>query len=819
MERKGRATPRTKQQRTHVAGTRTSEQTKETSPLLDSADRFRELVENANDAIALVSSAGIIEFVNRGAEKLLGWTRKELRGSPIRKVVTPATLRLVEERTTRFSAGERLSSIFDAELLHKNGTVVPVEARARVIRDDAGQVIGYQGVYRDVSERKRAEQTLREREAYFRALSERTADMITILGADGSIRYASPSAERILGFSSGEVLGQKGFDFIHVDDLAHVQALFAKLLTNPGETPLVELRVRDHQGHWRDVEATGANLLDDPLVQGIVINSRDITARKKVEQELRDSEERYRRVSESISDYAFSYSIDERGDLSIEWLTDSFTEITGYSVAELIGTPNPLHVYIHPEDLETVLRTVKGIKPGTVEEYTFRILTKDKKERWLQSRARVLAENGKVVRLYGAAHDITATRKTTEDLRASEEFSKAVFEAAPDVIYTLNTDGILTSLNPAFTVRTGWPIEEWKDKLFLPLLHKEDQPHAFALFQQLLADQDVGLFTLRVETKDGGYRVGEFRAVPQKKAGKIVSVLGISRDITDREEAKARLEEQRQLLARITDTMPEVLYLYDLNRHEVAYINSRITAALGYTPEFLVGKSIESFRSFLHETDRAQLENWEQQAAGLGDGEFLERDVRVRHVNGAFRWFAVRETVCTRTSDGTASRILGIAQDVSARKQFLDKAHARKLDLSQVARRLREFREELTLTQAEFGERFGGFDSRQIGTYERGGAEIPLKLVLSIHEQGYPLETVLGTGSPTILDETVLYMADAHRDQRIVEQLSEALLAISHRQREKTERIIAELGIPPQHLSANQRTMLELLAEVKKQVT
>ena len=126
MRRRAEPKPRAKQQSGHASRTRTSERKKSASFLLDSENHFRELVENANDAIALLSPEGIIEFVNRGTEKLLGWTRKELLGSHIRTVVTPATLSLVEERTRRFLAGERLSSIFDAELVHKDGRIVPV---------------------------------------------------------------------------------------------------------------------------------------------------------------------------------------------------------------------------------------------------------------------------------------------------------------------------------------------------------------------------------------------------------------------------------------------------------------------------------------------------------------------------------------------------------------------------------------------------------------------------------------------------------------------------------------------------------------------
>jgi PAS domain S-box-containing protein len=803
----------------HVPPTPPRARKQTSSALLDGEDRFRELVENANDAIALLSPTGIIAFVNRGTERLLGWTRRELLRHHMRKVVTPATLRLVEERTARFMAGERLPSIFDAELLHKDGTVIPVEARARVMRDAAGQIIGYQGIYRDVRERKQSEQRLREREAYFRALSERTADMITIVAANGTIRYVSPSAERILGFTEGEVLGQRGFDFIHPDEVGGAMAQFQELLSTPGHTALVHLRVRNHLGAWRYVEATGANLLDDPLVQGVVINSRDITERMQIEQALRASEERYRRVSESISDYAFSFRLDAHGDLAIEWLTESFTRMTGYTVDELLGTPNPLHRYMHPDDVERVMRTVRALTPGTIGEYEFRICTKAGEVRWMRSRAQVTVEHGKIVRLYGAARDITQERAALAALQEQKAQYEQMVEAAPDVIYTFDPEGTLTSLNAAFTTRTGWTTDEWAHQSFFLLIHHDDAAHARSVFQQLREGKEVADFIVRVRTKEGSYRVGEFRAVPQKQDDVVVGIVGISRDITDREEAKVRLEEHRQLLTRITDTIPELLYLYDLTQHAMTYVNSRVTTLLGYPPEAWIGKSSEGLLAMLHEEDRQQLHNWEERAARLADGELFERDVRMRHVNGAFRWLAIRETVCTRAPDGTAARILGIAEDISARKHLVGQAQTRKIDAAAVGKRLRDFRDELTLTQAEFGAQFGGYDSRQIGTYERGVVDIPMKLLLNIYAQGYPLEKVLGTGTTTLLDETLAYLTDTHRDQRIVEQLIATLHAIFQRDRQKMDRVLGELGIPPKHLSLHQRTLLQLLGEITKQST
>ena len=133
-------------------------------------------------------------------------------------------------------------------------------------------------------QRRRAEKKLRQREQYFRLLIENTSDIVTILGADGVVRYQSPSLERDLGYAPNELVGQNVFQFVSPEDLSRVGAKFESGVKKPGATsPPVELRFRAKDGSWRTLECVGKNMLDEPWVAGIVIHSRDITARKRVE--------------------------------------------------------------------------------------------------------------------------------------------------------------------------------------------------------------------------------------------------------------------------------------------------------------------------------------------------------------------------------------------------------------------------------------------------------------------------------------------------------------------------------------------------------
>ncbi|HEY6169815.1 MAG TPA: PAS domain S-box protein, partial [Verrucomicrobiae bacterium] len=135
---------------------------------------------------------------------------------------------------------------------------------------------------REAEERARrhqAETTLRRREQYFRALTENLLDIVTILSADGRFRYNSPSAERVLGFTPGELADRIAFELIHPDDVAAARSTLADCVQHPGRVVQLEFRFRHKDGSYRYLESVGRSLLDHPEIAGVVVNSRDITDR------------------------------------------------------------------------------------------------------------------------------------------------------------------------------------------------------------------------------------------------------------------------------------------------------------------------------------------------------------------------------------------------------------------------------------------------------------------------------------------------------------------------------------------------------------
>ena len=158
-------------------------------------------------------------------------------------------------------------------------------------------------IVRDVTERKRSEEALRESEARFHALARNALDIVMITDANGTIRYISPSVERVLGYQPEELIGTSSALYVHPDDLQRSLEELAEAASKPGVHPVaVETRVRRKDGSWCHLEGIANNLLNDPAVRGMVFNHRDVTERKQAEEAIRASEDRFRSLVQYASD-------------------------------------------------------------------------------------------------------------------------------------------------------------------------------------------------------------------------------------------------------------------------------------------------------------------------------------------------------------------------------------------------------------------------------------------------------------------------------------------------------------------------------------
>jgi len=255
---------------------------------------------------------------------------------------------------------------------------------------------------------------------YFRRLIENAFDLIIVINRDLTLRYVSPSAKRLTGFEPEEVMGANALDFVHPDDLPDIVQKFSTGLAKPEHEEQVEYRSLRKDGSWFVAEAKAVNLLDDPAVEGIVVNLRDITEFRDIESELRKSEERYRFLVENLNGVVFT--VDTQGTML--YISPAIERISKYTPQELIG--NPFMQFIHPDDLPGLLQNFQRTMGGVNETYEFRVIDKDGSLFYVHTSSRPFEENGRVEGLIGIMSEITERIQADEARKRSEEHFRAM---------------------------------------------------------------------------------------------------------------------------------------------------------------------------------------------------------------------------------------------------------------------------------------------------------------------------------------------------------------------------------------------------------
>src|ERR671911_2787064 len=203
--------------------------------LRKSAARYRTVLDTAFDAIVTITSDGVVRWFNRGAERIFGYRAEEV----IRQSVTLLMPERYRElcvaglhRYLRTGEARVVGGTTELVGLRKDGSEFPMEMTLAETLEEGERL--FTGVIRDVTERKKLEKDIRESEERFRSLVQNTSDIITILEADGTVRYISPALERMTGHKPEEQIGTKAFASVHPDDRERALGIFAEVLKTPG---------------------------------------------------------------------------------------------------------------------------------------------------------------------------------------------------------------------------------------------------------------------------------------------------------------------------------------------------------------------------------------------------------------------------------------------------------------------------------------------------------------------------------------------------------------------------------------------------------
>ena len=502
--------------------------------------RYQLLFERNLAGIYRSTLDGRILDCNDSFARLLGCANRE-------EALRSTALEFYRDPRERVGALEKLRRAghldnYELRLKRRDGSPLWLLENVSLVRTDEGEEV-LEGMVLDITAQKVAQERLQQRESYWRALIDRGSDIITLLDAGGGILYESPSVERVLGYTPSELVGRNVFRGMHPADVAAAQESFERVVKSARGDMVVTCRFKYKGGGWRTLEITAANLLDDPLVRGIVVNARDVSERQEAQQALVESEAKFRAVAEMASCGIYIHD-----GKRLLYVNRGLAEITGYTTAELL-TGDPWDI-VHPEYRERMKQNFAGRMRGEdiPARYEFKIRRKGGEEAWLDFSTSQIQFEGRTC-LLASVFDVTERMRAEQALRKSEERYRELFENANDMIFTCDLSGHITSVNRVALEITGYSEAEALALNVFRMVVPAHQARAQESMQKKLMGEGETRYEVDILAKDGHAITLELATRLIYEKGKPVGAQAIARDISERRHLEQQLRQAQKMEA------------------------------------------------------------------------------------------------------------------------------------------------------------------------------------------------------------------------------------------------------------------------------
>jgi PAS domain S-box-containing protein len=616
-----------------------------------SNELLRAFFDQSPDIIFIIDEKGRYVEVNPHGCEILGYTRKEMLSRSISDIVPTEDL---ERDPVAFDSMQRGKTVFRRRRMRrKDGKIVHAELTTRML--SSGNFIG---IARDLTEHTLIEQSLQERDAQLASIF-RAAPVGIGMVVNRVIQEANESLCRMTGYSREELIdqssrmlypGDEDFEFVGTEKYRQI---------GDRGTGTVETRWKRKDGAILDIILSSTPLHPEDLSRGVTFVALDITSRKHAEDSLREKEAELDRYFTNALDLLCIADTDG----CFRRLNKEWEATLGHPIKELEG--RRFLDFVHPDDLEATVQALAQLgEQKPVLNFTNRYRRSDGSYRWIEWRS---FPSGKLI--YAAARDITAQKESEETLRYERQLLRTLIDNIPDLIYAKDLKGRKTLANIADVRAMGARSEA-------EVLGKDD----FAFYPKELAE---GFFSEDQTVLRTGQPVinkeeyvldehGERRVILTIKQplrdneGKIIGLAGVGRDISDRKRTEQALRESEERLRRTLDATNVVVWEGGLDGsfHEIGPVDR-----LFGKPKGLFHDTLADLSESIHPEDRERAAGNIQQAL-RGEKEY-HIEYRVPHSDESIHWIEAQGTLL-RDEEGKPRRLLGIARDVTARKEAED---------------------------------------------------------------------------------------------------------------------------------------------------
>ncbi len=610
---------------------------------------LRAVFDGTMDAMLLADDRGVYLDANQAACALFQVPRGELIGRSISEFAGPEYDAEAAYRV--FQRDGQMRGVFP--LLRPDGTVRTLDYSAR-----ANVVPGlHLSVLRDVTDQLAAVDGLRRSEALFRAVIEKSAEAISLTGADGKTRYLTPSAWRMLGWTREELGDRPRREQVVPEDRERIRRELERMVRTGVREMSIEFRVHRRDGSVGWVESTATNLLDDPDVAAIVGNYRDISERKQAEEALRASYEQLE-AAQALA-HVGSWTSGLEPDDPIHW-TRECCRIFGVPDGTVI-TVASLFARVHPDDRAGLRGAERGaIDGGASIDFEHRVERPDGRPCWVHARAWVeRPAGGGPGRMVGTVQDITERRLAADSLRASEARYRRIVETTSDGIWIYSPEGITTFMNRRMTEMLHCTVDDAVGEpvfLFMAASERARAEERMARRRQGIGDRLDFVY----RCLDGAELVALVQARPMLDAdGRVEAVLAVVTDVS----AERRADEARAHLAALVESSEDAIFGTSLDGLITSW-NRGAEKLYRYSREEAVGQSV--FRLVPPST----LSEWRSGFARLVEGASIP-PFETEHLRKDGSVVAVAVSVSPILN--AAGKVVGFsnsARDLTSRKEI-----------------------------------------------------------------------------------------------------------------------------------------------------
>ncbi len=650
--------------------------------------------------IILVGRDGRITFANPRAQDILGLTRAEITertyNAPAWNITDydggpfpDAQLPFHQVMTT----GQPVRNVRHA-IEWSDGHRVLLCINAAPLFDDAASIDGIVAAIEDVTEQVRTERALQASERRFRAIIEHSADIFSLVDAQGNTLYDSPSVKHWFGYEENENMGRNIQELIHPDDWPIVRARFEDLVTRGG-VATAELRLRHKDGSWRWIEATATNLLGNPDIRAIVVTYHEITERRRTQEALRESEERYRLLLQNANDAVYVHELSQEGPGQFLEVNERACQLLDYTRDEFLRMSIP-EIDV-PEQRARIPAIIRRLYETGSALFETEHLARDGRRVPVEISARLFHLRGRPTVL-SFVRDITDRRRVERTLWESKQRMDLALRGADLGTWDWNVQTGDTIFNERWAQMLGYAPDEIRPHVSVweELIHPDDLAKVTEVLNaHLRGETDSYTTEHRLKHKSGHWVwvLDKGRVIERDADGRPVRACGTHLDITERKQVEEALARSEEKFSRVFRASPAQIGISRLSDGRMIDVNESLAQASGYCREEIIGRTSFELGFWADPTDRERLMQRMAAEGVLHDYEcrFRTRDGRILTTRYSAEVVEIGGETC----------LLSAFVDVTERKQAEEKLRAHE-------RQLRVLASELALAEERERRRIAG---------------------------------------------------------------------------------------------------------------